>query len=63
MEDIVIGSGVFRLPVKKALLKMEGDLLGKMMVVDVGESPVERPQKSSGAITPAKTKSIHKKSS
>ncbi len=63
MEDILIKSGVFRLPGKKALLRMEGAVLGKIVVVDVGESPVERPKKSSGAITQAKRKGIHKKSS
>ncbi|MBD0351703.1 MAG: IS5 family transposase [Flavisolibacter sp.] len=45
MEDILIKSGVFRLPGKKVLLKMESGLLGKLLVVDVGESPVERPKK------------------
>lgn len=54
MEDILIKSGAFRLPGKKALLKMQGEVLGNIVVVDVGESPVERPKKSSGAITPAK---------
>ncbi len=63
MEDMLIRSGVFRLPGKKALLKMQGAVLGKIVVVDVGESPVERPKKSSGATTQAKRKGIHKKSS
>lgn len=54
MEDMLIQSGVFRLPGKKALLKLEGTLLGKIAIVDVGESPVERPKKSSAAITRAK---------
>ena len=56
LEDILIQSGVFRLPGKKALLHLEGGVLGKI-VVDVGESPVERLKKSSGAITRAKRKS------
>src|ERR1044071_5549361 len=59
MENILINSGVFHLPGKKALLKMEGEVVGKIMVVDVGESPVERPKKSNGAITAVKTKSTH----
>lgn len=63
MEDILVKSGVFRLPGKKALLKMEAGSLGKIVIVDVGESPVERPKKSSGAITQAKRKSTPKKSS
>ena len=57
MEDILIKSRVFRLPGKKALLKMEAGLLGNIVVVDVGESPVERPKKSSGATTAVKRKS------
>ena len=63
MEDMLIKSGVFRLPGKKALLKIEGAVLGKIVVVDVGESPVERPKKSSGATTAAKRSGIRKKSS
>ena len=63
MEDILIKSGAFRLPGKKALLNMEGEVLGKMIIVDVGESPVERPKKSSVAITQAKRKDIPRKSS
>lgn len=61
MEDMLMKSGVFRLPGKKALLHLEGDLLHKIVVVDVGESPVERPKKSSGATTPVKRKSTPKK--
>ena len=44
MEDMLIKSRVFRLPGKKALLKLESEVLGKIGVVDVGESPVERPK-------------------
>ncbi len=57
MEDLLIKSGVLRLPGRKALLKIEGNVLGKIIIVDVGESPVERPKKSSGAITVLKRKS------
>ncbi len=63
MEEVLIKSRVFRLPGKKALLKMEGSLLGKIVVVDVGESPVERPKKSSGAITAVKRSGTPRKSS
>jgi hypothetical protein len=55
LEDILIQSGVFRLPGKKALLALDGKLLGSVVLVDVGESPVERPQKSSAATTPVKS--------
>ena len=56
MEDILIQSGVFRLPGKKALLHLEGGLLGKIMVVDVGESPVERPKKATALLQRQKEK-------
>lgn len=63
MEDILIKSGVFRLPGKKALLKLQSEVLGKIVVVDVGESPVERPKKSSGATTAVKRSGTPTKSS
>ncbi len=63
VEAILLRSGVFRLPGRKALLKIEGEVLGKIVVVDVGESPVERPKKSSGATTVVKRSGIRKKSS
>lgn len=63
MEDILVNSGVFRLPGKKALLKIEGEVLAKIVVVDVGESPVERPKKNSGATTAAKKSDTPTKSS
>jgi hypothetical protein len=63
MEEMLLRSGVFRLPGRKALLKMEGSVLGQLVVVDVGESPVERPKKSSGAITVVKRSGTRRKSS
>jgi hypothetical protein len=57
LEDILIQSGVFRLPGKKALLRLEGNSLSRLVIVDVGESPVERPKKNSGATTAVKRKS------
>jgi len=63
IEDMLIQSSMFHLPGKKALLKMEREVLGKIAVVDVGESPVERPKKNSGATTVAKRKSTRRKSS
>ena len=63
MEEMLIKSGMFRLPGKKALRKIEGAVLGKIVVVDVGESPMERPKKSSGATTVVKRSGIRKKSS
>ncbi|MBD0294596.1 MAG: transposase [Flavisolibacter sp.] len=37
---------MFRLPGKKALLKLKSEVLGKIVVMDEGESPVERPKKA-----------------
>jgi hypothetical protein len=45
VEDTLIKSGKFRLPGKKALLE---DSKIEVILVDVTESPVERPKKNSG---------------
>ena len=44
VENVLIKSGGFRLPGKKALLSKENE--GRTFVVDVTESPIARPQKS-----------------
>jgi len=44
VENVLIKSGVFRLPGKKALLSQENE--GKTFVVDVTESPIMRPKKA-----------------
>ena len=54
LEDILIKSRAFRLPGKGALLGLEGAELGSGVMVDVSESAVERPKKSSAATTRAK---------
>ena len=54
LEDILLKSGVFRLPGKGALLALDGAALGSLVIVDVSESAVERPKKSSAATTRAK---------
>jgi len=56
LESILIDSKVFHLPGRKALL--ENDMQWEILVIDVGESPVERPKKNNGATTPAKRKNI-----
>ena len=56
LESILIESKVFHLPGRKALL--QSDTQWDVVVVDVGESPVERPKKNSESIIPVKTKSI-----
>jgi hypothetical protein len=58
LEELLIQSKAFHLPGKKALLRLESGLLGKIMVVDVGECPVERPKKNSGATILAKRENI-----
>jgi Helix-turn-helix of DDE superfamily endonuclease len=55
LEDILIKSGVFALPGKRALLTLDGVDMGSVVIVDVSESVVERPKKSSAATTPAKS--------
>lgn len=55
LEEILIQSGVFALPGKRALLALDGKLLGKLVTVDVSESAAERPKKSSAATTPVKS--------
>jgi hypothetical protein len=44
VENVLILSGAFRLPGKKALLAAEN--AGRKFVVDVTESPIERPKKN-----------------
>lgn len=61
LEKILIESGAFNLPGKKALQK--SGTQWSVVVVDVGESPVERPKKNSEGIIQAKRKSIPTKHS
>jgi hypothetical protein len=49
VEDTLIKSRKFSLPGKKALLKPEVEWT--LVVVDATETPIERPQKNSGAST------------
>lgn len=49
VEDALIADGQFHLPGKKALLR--SDTVIEVALVDVSESPVERPKKDSGAST------------
>jgi hypothetical protein len=60
VEDTLVTSGEFSLPGKKALLE---DTEIEIILVDVTESPVERPQKNNVDGTPEKrndTRSKHK---
>jgi hypothetical protein len=59
LESILVNSKTFRLPGRKALL--QSDMQWEVLVIDVGESPVDRPKKNSDGIIPAKRKGIHRK--
>ena len=59
LESILVDSKVFRLPGRKALL--QSDMQWEVLVIDVGESPVDRPKKNSDGIIPVKRKGIHRK--
>lgn len=52
VEQTLVRSGRFRLPGKKALV--QSDCVLEVVVVDVTESPVERPKKTNNACFPAR---------
>ena len=56
IENILIQSKAFRLPGKKALTK--SNVKWSVVLVDVGESPIERPKKNSGGITQVRRRGI-----
>lgn len=56
IETLLIKSKEFHLPGKKQL--QEGTLPFEVIVMDVAESPVERPQKNSGATTAGRRNAI-----
>ena len=60
VEDTLIKSGKFSLPGKKVLLE---DNEIEVILVDVTESPIERPQKNNVSGTPAKRNSTQSKPS
>ena len=53
VENILVRSGKFRLPGKKAL--QSSDTVFEVVLVDVSEQPVERPKKVKNDITAAKS--------
>ena len=59
MEQILIQDKRFHLPGKKALIQQENNW--EVILVDVTESPVERPKKNSGKTTPGKRNDTRKK--
>lgn len=56
-EDALLACGKFKLPGKKALLKSDMDY--EIILVDVTESPVERPKKSKNAAIPERKSGTH----
>ena len=56
IENTLIASGKFSLPGRKALLK--SDMEYETILMDVTESPIERPKKSKDIITLGKRKNI-----
>jgi len=54
LESILINSKTFHLPGRKALLK--SDLQWEVLVIDVGESPVDRPKKKAKVLFREKEK-------
>jgi hypothetical protein len=56
VENVLIQDGTFQLPGKKALLSEEN--AGRTVVVDVTESPIERPKKNKRNGIQAKKRSI-----
>lgn len=58
-ESILLKDNRFQLPGKKALLKADNEF--EIVLVDVTESPVERPKKNSAVTIPAKRSGTLKK--
>src|SRR2546423_15719940 len=57
VEDILTKSRAFRLPGKKKLQPSDHEI--EFVVVDVAETPIERPKKSKKLITAARRSDIH----
>lgn len=59
MENILLADKRFHLPGKKKLLEADSEI--EVVLIDVAETPIERPKKNSGNITPAKKRSTPSK--
>ena len=59
VENVLVRSGKFRLPGKKAL--QPSDTLIEIILVDVSEQPIERPKKAKNGTTAAKRSATPKK--
>lgn len=56
VEDTLIKDGQFSLPGRKALVKSDIDY--EVVLIDVTETPIERPKKNKNTIIPAKKRGI-----
>ena len=54
VEDLLIGSGRFNLPKRREVEETEWTVV----LVDVTETPIEKPKKSSGTTTAARSNAI-----
>ena len=61
IENVLMKSGEFRLPGKKAL--QPSDTLIEVVLIDATEQPIERPKKSNDSTIAAKRRDIPKKRS
>jgi hypothetical protein len=61
VEDVLVKSGEFKLPGKKAL--QPSDTLIEVILVDATEQPIERPKKDKSGTTAVKRSDIRKKHS
>lgn len=57
VEDTLIKSGKFSLPGRKELVKSDSDY--EVILIDVTETPIERPQKNKDTFIPVKRSDIH----
>src|SRR5512141_409288 len=59
VEDVLVKSGEFKLPGKRAL--QASDTLLEVILIDATEQPIERPKKDKNGTTAAKRSAIRKK--
>jgi hypothetical protein len=57
VENVLIKSGKFSLPSKRALYEAENEI--EFIIIDATESPIERPKKSKKTIIQGKRNNIH----
>jgi hypothetical protein len=56
VEKVLVSSDEFKLPGRKALLRSDNEI--EVVLIDVTESPIERPQKNKGASIQARKNAI-----